>query len=515
MGNKIGPLLLILTGCLLLAWPALAMPPGPPAAKVMDQPRYAHASWGYYVADLKTGQTLAALNPEQWFVPGSTTKLFSCAAILELLGPDYHFHTPVYAYGDVKSGVLNGDLILVASGDLNMGGRIGPGGKLDYPLPDHTVGGTFPFTPHKGNPLAALEDLARQVKAAGVDHISGEVLIDNRLFPLTLSPDEEFWLSPIMINDNYVDITLMPGKPGSKPKLAWRPRTAAIQVTNQVKTGPKGSEPQVEVVWAPFNEIVIKGLIPANGKPVNVAGQTDEPARFARALFIKALRKAGVEVAADPAGENPVERLPGKQWYKEMAELGQYDSPPLKSNIEMILKISHNLHALTLPMLIAAHTSGETYDQAMASEAALLGKTGFDINTVCLVDGAGGPVGNRISPKAAAELLRAAAKRPWFDVYEKCLPILGVDGTLAHSVPDASPAKGKAQAKTGTIMLGDPLNDRVNLAAKAMAGTMTTKSGRRVAFAIYVNNSPMKEPKELDAIGKDLGAVAEALYETY
>lgn len=504
--------------CLLTAaTPALCMPPGPlgSAEKTMNQPRYGHAVWGYYVEDLKTGQAIAALNSEKWFVPGSTTKLFSCAAIMEMLGPEYRFKTPVVAGGSIDSGVLGGDLILRASGDMNMGGRLGPDGKLDYPLPDHTVGGTFPFALNKGNPLAGLQYLAKQVKAAGINQIKGDVIIDDRLFELTLSPDENYWLSPIMINDNIVDITLTPGEPGEKPKLAWRPRTMAIKVTNQVKTGPKGSETQVEAVWAPFGEIVVRGAIPADGKLFNVACQTDQPGLFARALFIEALGRAGVEVAADPAGPNPTDRLPQSNQYRDMVRVAEYVSAPLSSNIEMILKISHNLHALTLPMLMAAHTGGKTYDDGMAAEGKLLQKIGFDINSVCLSDGAGGPVGNRISPSAAAALVRAAAKRPWFGIYEKCLPILGVDGTLAHAVPSDSPAKGKAKAKTGTILVSDPLSRRINLQAKAMAGVMSTKSGRAVAFAIYVNNAPMKDLNEMGAIGDDLGAVAEAIYETY
>ncbi len=508
---------LMVASLLLLAAPAMSMPPGPldSAAKIMSQPRYSHAVWGYYVADLKTGQSIAALNPDQWFVPGSTTKLFSCAAAMELFGPDFRFKTPVFAIGPVSGGVLKGDLILVASGDLNMGGRVGPDGKLDYPHPDHTVGDTFAFTLHKGNPLAGLEDLAGQVKALGIDRIEGDVIIDDRLFTVTLSPDEDYWLSPMMINDNFVDITLTPGAPGSLPKLEWRPVTAAIKVTNQVETGPRDSQPEVEAVWAPFNEIVVKGTIPADGKPYNVACQTDQPGLFARALLIEALRRAGVTTSADPSAENPTRRLPRPDQYKTMSRVALYTSPPLTGNIEMILKISHNLHAMTLPMLMAAHTGGENYDQAMAAEAGILTKLGFDTAAVSLFDGAGGPMGNLISPKAAVALVRASAKRPWFGQFRKCLPILGVDGTLANAVPPGSPARGKAQAKTGTILVSDPANERIILLAKGLAGTMTTRSGREVAFAVYVNSAPLDSINEMNVVGRDLGAVAQAIYEAY
>jgi hypothetical protein len=47
---------------------------------IMDQPKYRGARWGIYVADRKSGQVIYDLNGSQFFVPGSTTKLFSTAA---------------------------------------------------------------------------------------------------------------------------------------------------------------------------------------------------------------------------------------------------------------------------------------------------------------------------------------------------------------------------------------------------------------------------------------------------
>ncbi|VVB63763.1 D-Ala-D-Ala carboxypeptidase 3 (S13) family protein [uncultured archaeon] len=98
------------------------------------------------------------------FVPASTTKLFTEASALDTLGADYRFQTPVYAKGDVdSSGHLKGDLILVASGDLTMGGRTTTDGKIAYSNGDHTYanyGFETILTPT--DPLAGLKELARQ-----------------------------------------------------------------------------------------------------------------------------------------------------------------------------------------------------------------------------------------------------------------------------------------------------------------------------------------------------------------
>jgi len=109
--------------------------------------------------------------------------------------------------------------------------------------------------------------------------------------------------------------------------------------------------------------------------------------------------------------------------------------------------------------------------------------------------------------------LAAMAKRPDFAVFQAALPILGRDGTLFDIQPD-SPAAGHVFAKTGTYGVDDPLNRRVLVTGKGLAGYLTTAAGRRLAFAIYVNNvSVSKEPGEIKrVVGQALGEIAAAAY---
>ena len=55
-----------------------------------------------------------------------------------------------------------------------------------------------------------------------------------------------------------------------------------------------------------------------------------------------------------------------------------------------------------------------------------------------------------------------------------------------------SPAAGHVFAKTGTLIHPDLLNGSALLNAKALAGYTTTADGVPVAFAVFVNNVPLR-----------------------
>src|SRR5438552_18391274 len=185
---------------------------------VIGRDEYRQAHWGILVVDAESGKTVYAHNPDHLFFPASTTKLYSCAAALAELGPDYRFETPVYARGAVKDGRLVGDLILVAQGDLTLGGRTEPGGHMAFKDHDHTyANGTDRAELTATDPLAGLRELARQVAAAGIRRV-GDVLIDDRFFPRNRgSGSGPSLLTPIVVNDNVIDVIVTPADEPGKP----------------------------------------------------------------------------------------------------------------------------------------------------------------------------------------------------------------------------------------------------------------------------------------------------------
>jgi D-alanyl-D-alanine carboxypeptidase/D-alanyl-D-alanine-endopeptidase (penicillin-binding protein 4) len=105
------------------------------------------------------------------------------------------------------------------------------------------------------------------------------------------------------------------------------------------------------------------------------------------------------------------------------------------------------------------------------------------------------------------------ATRPDFAVYRRSLPRLGVDGTLAKAIDADSRAKDRVHAKTGTLTWQNVMNGNSLLTSKALAGYVTMPNDETLAFALFVNNVPLREGATATAVGKDLGRVCELLME--
>jgi D-alanyl-D-alanine carboxypeptidase len=240
-----------------------AQTPELPAAMraIMEKPRYATARWSLLVADVRTGETVYALDPDQMSFTGSTRKLFSVGLALDALGVRGRQVTPVHRRGRVDAqGVLRGDLVLVGGGDLAFGGRRLGRDEIQYTNFDHNDAnglGTAILTPQ--DPLFALNELARAVRASGIRSVAGEVAVDDRLFEPYRVPNGNLLITPVMVNENMVDVTVEPTTPGRPAKVSHRPATAAFDVAARVITAPAGA--------AAFVSLSGRGLIECIGTP--------------------------------------------------------------------------------------------------------------------------------------------------------------------------------------------------------------------------------------------------------
>lgn len=489
---------------------------------VLKTPGFQNGHWGLLVVDGKTGQTLYEHDADQMFAPASVTKLFSTAAALAELGADYRFKTPVVRHGefDAKTGVLHGDLILVAQGDLSLGGRTGPEGTLLFTDGDHTyANGNMTASVVASDPLAGLDHLAREVQSIGVKSITGDVIIDDRLFePAESTGSGPSRLSPILVNDNLIDVVATPAaKAGEPAKVKLIPETAFATMEAHVETVAEGERPVLTVRFAGPRRFVVRGRLPIGHKPVVKVYEVEEPAAFARTLFIERLRKHGVEVRAAAIGDNAPEALPSRDEVAKLPKVAEYVSPPFREYVRVILKVSHNLHASTLPLLLAAKHGERTLRAGLRREGALLKNLGVDPNSIAFGGGAGGARADLVTPRAAVTLLRAMAQRPDFPAYDAGLPVLGRDGTLAQAVKSDSPARGHARAKTGTYSVDNGLTGKSVLTSKALAGYMETASGRPLVFAFFVNNvaldaSGIDVSEATNNAGRLLGKLCETFY---
>jgi serine-type D-Ala-D-Ala carboxypeptidase/endopeptidase (penicillin-binding protein 4) len=484
-------------------------------AGVIDGPDYKHSRWGLLVVEAESGRVVYERNADQFFAPASTTKLYSCPSALHHLGPDHRFETPVYRRGSVENGRLRGDLILVASGDLTLGGRTLPDGTLAFTNTDHIYADntttTDSLTPT--DPLAGLNDLASQVRAAGIERADGEVLIDARLFDAAASSGSgPRVVTPIVVNDNVIDVIVTPATEARRPAtVTIRPETAVVMVDAQVQTTADGAA-VVDVSGAGPGRLVVRGRLPVSAKPQLRTYAVDDPPAFARSLLIEALRRQGVAVAASPL-RNPAADLPDPASYGSLTRVAVIVSPPLSETIKVTLKVSHNLYASTLPLLVAAKHSERTLAAGLRRQREFLRRLEVDTDAVSFGGGAGGAPADATTPRATVTLRRALARLPEYAAVDAGLPVLGVDGTLATSVASDSPARGKVRAKTGTLWWEDTLNGRALLKSKALAGAMTTAAGKKLVFAMFINDVPLAAGVTPTREGKVLGRLCEIVYE--
>jgi D-alanyl-D-alanine carboxypeptidase/D-alanyl-D-alanine-endopeptidase (penicillin-binding protein 4) len=483
---------------------------------ITDGPDYTQAHWGLLVVDANTGRTVYARNAEKLFTPASVTKLFSCAAALVAVGPDTRVSTPVYARGERDGGRLKGDLILVAKGDLTFGGRTDRSGKVVFKDGDHIYANGSDAELTDTDPLHALNSLAEQVRAAGITAVEGDVLVDDRLFEMTRGTGSgPAAVSPVVVNDNLIDVTIEPGaKEGDPARVTFRPETGCLRADVDVVTGPKDSKPAFSVPSDDLLNLVIRGSVPAGGKKLLRIVPVNQPTAFARALFIEALRRHGVRVTAPlvhPPGHAVA--LPDRSAFAAFEPVAAYMSPKFRETIRVTLKVSHNLYASALPCLVAAKRGGRTLARGLAEQGKILKEIGVDSSLISFGGGAGGANADKVSPRATVALLQGMRKRPEWEAFRAGFPVLGVDGTLATVVPADSPAKGKVFAKTGTMYWDDGMNDRTMLTSKALGGVMTTKAGTELVFAVFVNDVPLPKGVATSREGKALGKICEVIYE--
>jgi N-acyl-D-amino-acid deacylase len=490
--------------------------------KIMDRPEFAHSRFGMKFIAADTGNSIYELNSAQLFVPGSTTKLLSEGTMLEILGCDYRFHTKIYRTGAIKkNGTLEGDLVLVASGDLDLSNRIQPDGTLAFEDEDHSYGGPD-SKGLSGDPLVVMREFAKQVAAKGIKRIKGRVLIDASLFPEGYRElGTGVVVSPIVVNDNVTDVIISPGATEDAPvNLKIAPQTAYLTIANKATTGKAGSKPSVSYSDDKLNadgtrSVTVTGSFPLDGKPAMTAYAVPEPSRFAATILVESLREQGVASAlAAPAEQIDFKTLAAN--YKPENLVAEHVSPPLKEEVKITLKVSQNLHASSMPYLLGALVAHKDTDIDQAGfdvENQFLTKAGLDLAGASQSDGAGGNA--YFSPDFMVHYLSYMSRQKDFSDFYRGLPILGKDGTLVK-IQVNSPAAGHVHAKTGTYGQYDALNKKLMVTGKGLAGYMDTASGQHLILALYVNmvSVPLGDPEATQKIaGEALGEIAAAAYD--
>ncbi|MDQ2818541.1 MAG: D-alanyl-D-alanine carboxypeptidase/D-alanyl-D-alanine-endopeptidase [Candidatus Eremiobacteraeota bacterium] len=489
-------------------------------ARIINRPQLKHALFGIEFYDLDLARPVYELNADKFFGPASTTKLLTMGSALALFGPNHRFTTSVYRNGSVtRDGILNGDLVLVASGDPNISSRVQPDDTLAFENEDHAYDGSPDTKAVPGDPLVVLRELAGQVKAKGINRISGHVMVDDSLFAGGMQElGTGTVISSITLNDNIVDVTVRPGMAQGTPAIVTAsPQTPYVRFVNQVVTGATASKPEVNM--APDlkqddgNHIVtLTGSMPLGNAGILYAYAAPEPKRFAEVALAQTLREAGVAAEPSAADAAPDMALLAHSYTLENL-VAQHRSPPYAQEVKITLKVSQNLHASTTPFILGAtlgHARERVDQTGFDLEHRFLQSAGLALSEASQADGAGGSA--HFTPSFMVSYLAFMAKQKFFQTFYDALPVLGRDGTL-FNIQTNSPAAGKVHAKTGTWSEEDHLNHKAFVSAKALAGYTTNAAGHHIAFCIFLNNLSVGNRQDItDVAGQTVGEIAAAGY---
>jgi D-alanyl-D-alanine carboxypeptidase/D-alanyl-D-alanine-endopeptidase (penicillin-binding protein 4) len=470
--------------------------------QILSEPEAAHGFWGIFAASLDGGAPLYALNQDKLFTPASNTKLFTTAAVLGLIGPDYRFTTTVETLGSLdRYGRLNSDLVLVGRGDPNLSGR-----TLPYNL----------HTERKAPPMQVLQNLADQLVQRGLKFVDGDVVADDSYYVFERygegwSQDDlaREWGAPVSaltINDNVIFVDIKPAdRPGERAFLNISPFPEYYKIDNRVITTPQGTGRTVSINREPgSNLLTFWGNIPQDDPGFGEALAIEDPADFAARFFRQLLEQRGVTVygrsrtrhtelastqtftvtsLASGGGDSGRPNSPAP------LVLATYQSQPVAQDLRVINKVSQNVHAELMLRLLGKEkgTSGSIQGGLEVLRGFLI-NAGLKPEQFMFFDGSGLSRENLVTPEAIVTLLRYCQQQPWGRVYEDTLPVAGVDGSLAERFRSLRTAE-QLHAKTGSLAH-----------VYSLSGYATTQAGEHIAFSIMTNNDAQPTKKALDTI---------------
>lgn len=415
---------------------------------------------GLYIRSVSTAQTLYSHNAATKRIPASNVKLFTAAAALASLGPDYRFATDFYAKGKVRGGVLRGDLYLKGYGD--------------------------PLFVHE-----RMRDFVRRLKLRGVRRIEGDLVADDTFFDekkhgrgWRVGRSIRPYLAPhgaLSLNFGLANVLVAPGDRIGGPAMAnLEPSSRALRLWAKVKTS-RGKHPKI---WLGRRRskgrdlVQVGGSFPARGRMKTYRVPVTDPTAFTAGAVAAEMERQGIalkggirQAATPPDAKLLVRNL----------------SPPLSEVVSGLNKFSNNFVAEQVLKTMGAETHGApgTAEKGLRVVRDFLLSIGVSAKEIALADGSGLSRMNRASPRSLAVLLEAAHNdfrlRPEFMA---SLAVFGVDGTVKKRRRRGVDSR-RVRVKTGVLN-----------GVRAFSGYAAAGNGEILAFSILMNGNACR-PKSL------------------
>lgn len=430
---------------------------------IFNDQSFRNANWGVVIQSLKSGEYFYKRNEDKFFVPASNLKLFTTAAGLLLLGPNYRFSTKIWTNGYYSGSTLYGDLIIQGRGDPTISGRF-------YNNDINFVFDTW---------IDSLVEL-------GIDKIKGNIIGDDNLFDdLGLGEGwawdyETDWYaaqsSALSFNDNCIDILIYYDSKRDSIFISTRPELKNFVILNNVLPASKNEQTRINVYRERGTNVInVFGKMKKETDTLVTYSTVRNPTQFAILAFKNRLESRGIRVNGYAIDIDDYER---KLDYAKMQLLFTGYSNELSQIIKVINKNSQNFFAEQLLKTIGLEVGGYgSAEKGILAIRDLFSEIGLNPDNIVMVDGSGLSSLNMVTPRQIVELLKYIySNKEIFPYFFNSLPIAGVDGSLGRRMKGTT-AEGVVRAKTGFI--GH---------VRSLSGYAVTGDNEPVAFSMIANN---------------------------
>jgi len=403
------------------------------------------------VLNAQSGEVIFSANGNIGLPPASTLKTVTSITAFNLLGKDFTWQTGLAYTGSIApDGTLEGDIILIGSGDPTLG-------STRY---------------SQSAPKQLFERWLKAIRQAGIKRINGNVLSDDRLFGTQSLPLGWIWqdmgsyygagTSSLTWEENQFGLIFKAGaKTGELTKLIrTEPAVDYLKIVNEVTTGPAGSGDNVYAFSSPYSDIIyLRGTYGIDLQKTIFASLTDPAFEVAYRLQ-DTLKRAGIIISKPPSTARRLS-LNSQPFPVNPKMIDTYTSPDLGNVVYWLNQKRINIYGeqilktLTLKQGKDINTSG-----AEAIKDFWVSKLSIDPNTLKMLDGSGLSPETRVTTLTMAKILQSAKKESWFDSFYESLPLYN-----------------NMKMKSGSIR-----------EVLAYAGYQTSSSGVPLAFSFITSN---------------------------
>lgn len=371
---------------------------------VMGSSQGYSASLSVYVAD-KSGKLIYEYNGNKGLSTASTQKIFTAAAALETLGPNFKYTTTVAYSGEISDETLNGNLHITSTGDPTLG--------------------SWRYEGYQ--PENFMKRLSDALRAKNIRSISGNLIIDDAYFDFQTIPGGWPWndignyygagVWGVNWRENQFDLH-MNGKEMGHSNVAL----PGVKWVNDVTTA--GKSDQSIIYTAPHSEVAyIQGSLPA--KKTTVSGAMPDPPRTFGEEVKKYLNDSGIIFKGQVITAS-AQRIAGEKLaqFPRNNVLLTYDSPSLDKIIYWFMKKSVNLYGETLVKTMAKEKQSRgSYNVGIAYLKDFWKAKGIHPAMINFADGSGLSPQNYVSAHAEVQALLWSQNQPWFGTYLDAFPV--------------------------------------------------------------------------------------------